>query len=248
MNIIFLLFLLVVLFLIRKPLVRLIKKLEISSLDEKISGKKGEIKDILKGLYGSEDKIPQFRKDFLYGNGPKKLEDPVKYLSSEFDGNINDVPFIKIITEHYGSGRYSVTKSDIDSIITNINKLIEIGKVTNIPDSIYEGVFKSQTVSGENRPYVNIKNSNFKFYLQGLKELGYEKWWKYQTDEYIGYTKDELILLKGNPDHKIVKVSRGKKREEYFYDEYRNRQGNKSYKFRVVLIDGKVNGWNDIKN
>ncbi len=41
---------------------------------------------------------------------------------------------------------------------------------------------------------------------------------------------------------------KGKIREEYFYDEYRNRQGNKSYKFRVVLIDGKVDGWNDIKN
>ena len=36
MNIIFLLFLLVVLFLIRKPLVRLIKKLEIQSLNDQL--------------------------------------------------------------------------------------------------------------------------------------------------------------------------------------------------------------------
>lgn len=36
MNIIFLLFLLVVLFLIRKPLVRLIKKLEIQSLNDRL--------------------------------------------------------------------------------------------------------------------------------------------------------------------------------------------------------------------
>ena len=63
-----------------------------------------------------------------------------------------------------------------------------------------------------------------------------------------GMSSQMLISSKGNPDHKIEKVSRGKKREEYFYDGYKNRQGNMSYKFRVVLIDGKVDGWNDITN
>ena len=64
----------------------------------------------------------------------------------------------------------------------------------------------------------------------------------------LGMTKKMVIESKGKPDHKIEKVSRGKKREEYFYDGYKNRQGNMSYKFRVVLIDGKVDGWNDITN
>ena len=61
----------------------------------------------------------------------------------------------------------------------------------------------------------------------------------------VGMSKVEV---KGKPDHKIEKVSRGKKREEYFYGRYKNRLGKYSYKFRVVLINGKVDGWNDIKN
>jgi hypothetical protein len=63
-----------------------------------------------------------------------------------------------------------------------------------------------------------------------------------------GMSSQMLISSKGNPDHKIEKVSRGKKREEFFYDGYKNLQGNMSYKFRVVLINGKVDGWNDITN
>ena len=57
-----------------------------------------------------------------------------------------------------------------------------------------------------------------------------------------------VIDSKGKPKEVIEKVSRGKKREEYFYGEYKNRQGNKAYKLRVVLINGKVDGWNNIKN
>ena len=70
----------------------------------------------------------------------------------------------------------------------------------------------------------------------------------FNQDIWIGMTSEMVVDSRFEPDHKIEKVSRGKKREEYFYDEYKNRQGNKSYKFRVVLIDGKVDGWNDIKN
>ena len=64
----------------------------------------------------------------------------------------------------------------------------------------------------------------------------------------LGMTTEMVIDSKGKPKEVIEKVSRGKKREEYFYDGYKNRQGNMSYKFRVVLIDGKVDGWNDITN
>lgn len=65
---------------------------------------------------------------------------------------------------------------------------------------------------------------------------------------WLGMSKKELLTMRGKPSHKIEKVSRGKVREEYFYGAYKNRQKNTSYKFRVVLIDGKVTGWNDIKN
>jgi len=61
---------------------------------------------------------------------------------------------------------------------------------------------------------------------------------------------DDMTVKKvlGAPDHSIEKVSSGKKREEYFYGGYINQQKNTSYKFRVVLINGKVDGWNDIYN
>ena len=63
---------------------------------------------------------------------------------------------------------------------------------------------------------------------------------------WVGMSKEMLSEVKGTPDHKIEKVSRGKKREEYFYGEYKNRLKNWSYKFRVVIIEDKVDGWNDI--
>lgn len=70
----------------------------------------------------------------------------------------------------------------------------------------------------------------------------------FKQELWVGMSSEMVIDSKGRPHHKIEKVSRGKKREEYFYDGYKNRQGNMSYKFRVVLIDGKVDGWNDITN
>ena len=65
---------------------------------------------------------------------------------------------------------------------------------------------------------------------------------------WIGMTSEMLVDSRFEPDHKIEKVSKSKKREEYFYGSYKNRLGKYSYKFRVVIIDGKVDGWNDITN
>ena len=203
------------------------------------------IKDLLKGMYGSEEKIPQWRKDFLYGNTEKDLDDPVSYLNSEFDCNINDIPFIEIVIKNYESGNYSVRKTELDEFITNTKKLIKIRKTTDIPNSLFQGVFIA--MFEDNSPYVSIRFDGFDDFLRGLEKFGYEKWWKYQTRKFLGYTKDELITISGEPDHKIEKVSRGKKREEFYYGRYRNRLGNDSYTFRIVLIDGKVDGWNDIE-
>lgn len=77
------------------------------------------------------------------------------------------------------------------------------------------------------------------------KELGERIHYGNQELE-IDMTKDILIDIKGKPNNIVEKVSRGKVREEWYYDAYQNRQKNTSYKFRVVLIDGKVEGWNDI--
>jgi hypothetical protein len=62
---------------------------------------------------------------------------------------------------------------------------------------------------------------------------------------WIGMSKDMLLDVKGRPEHKSEKVTSNKKKEEYYYEGYKNIRGNPSYKFKVVLVDGFVSGWND---
>ena len=38
-------------------------------------------------------------------------------------------------------------------------------------------------------------------------------------------------------------VSRNNTKEEFYYDGYKNRQGNMTYRLKVVLIDGIVEKW-----
>ena len=176
MNTIFLLFLLGVIYLTRNPLVRLIKKLEIQSLNDQLDRltndpeyqkilKKYDIKPVnwndteLRNEYSKEDKILEKQKK---ESRKKKSEQRLKQL-----------------IEKYGSEK---------------GELIHKGKVD------------------------------------------------------LGMTTEMVIDSKGKPKEVIEKVSSGKKREEYFYGRYKNRLGKYSYKFRVVLINGKVDGWNDIKN
>jgi hypothetical protein len=63
---------------------------------------------------------------------------------------------------------------------------------------------------------------------------------------WIGMSKEMLLDVKGSPDHKTERVTSNKKKEEFFYGEYKNLRGNDSYKFRVVLINDVVESWNDI--
>ena len=166
MNIIFLLFLLVVLFLIRKPLVRLIKKLEIQSLN---------------------DQLDRLTNDTEYQKILKKYNiKPVNYNDTELRNEYSEGEKKELSKEE---------KKRKKEYQTNYNKLKTIKKLKTILT--------------------------------------------------VGMSKVEV---KGKPDHKIEKVSRGKKREELFYGGYKNRLGKFSYTFRVVIIDGKVDGWNDIKN
>lgn len=64
----------------------------------------------------------------------------------------------------------------------------------------------------------------------------------------IGMSSNMVIDMKGRPDHKTQSVSKNAAREEWFYGTYKNRLKNISYKFRVVLVNEKVTGWNDINN
>jgi len=166
MNIIFLLFLLVVLFLIRKPLIRLIKKLEIQSLN---------------------DQLDRLTNDTEYQKILKKYDiKPVNYNDTE--------------------NRYEYSEGE------------------------------KKELSKEEKKRKKEYQTNYNK-LKTIKKL--------KTILTVGMSKVEV---KGKPDHKIEKVSRGKKREELFYGGYKNRLGKFSYTFRVVIIDGKVDGWNDIKN
>ena len=172
MNIIFLLFLLVVIFLIRKPLVRLIKKLEIQSLN---------------------DQLDRLTNDPGYQKILKKYDiKPVNWGKPSSEYNLSDLHKLR---EPERKEREKEEKKRKKEYQTNYNKL------------------------------KTIKN------LKTILTVGMSK-----------------VEVKGKPDHKIEKVSRGKKREELFYGGYKNRLGKFSYTFRVVLIDGKVDGWNDIKN
>jgi hypothetical protein len=169
MDIIFLLFLLVVTFLIRKPLVRLIKKLEIQSLNDQLDRLTND---------------PEYQK-ILKKNNIK----PVDWKKN------HDLSDLNSVWEKKREGREKEEKKRKKEYQTNYNKLKTIKNLKTI-----------------------------------LK---------------VGISKEDI---KGKPDHKIEKVSRGKKREELFYGGYKNRLGKFSYTFRVVIIDGKVDGWNDIKN
>ena len=60
---------------------------------------------------------------------------------------------------------------------------------------------------------------------------------------WVGMTVEMLEEVKGKPGKKTETISRNKKREELFFDGYKNRQGNMSYKFKVVIINGKLEKW-----
>ena len=56
-------------------------------------------------------------------------------------------------------------------------------------------------------------------------------------------TREQLVLMKGEPGKKTETISRNKTREEYYYDGTKNNRGNMSYKLKVVLIGGQVEKW-----
>jgi len=64
----------------------------------------------------------------------------------------------------------------------------------------------------------------------------------------IGMSKNMVLDMKGKPNHKTQSVSQNATREEWFYGAYKNRLNKVSFKFRVVLVNEKVTGWNDINN
>ena len=131
-------------------------------------------------------------------------------------------------------------------LFNKIKKLIkekEYKKLTNDPK--YQSILKKHNL--EPVPY--DQNISFKDLRKLQRKSGYIKS-KKEIDEkiakgklWLGMTDEELILMKGKPEKKTESVSRNNTKEEFYYDGYKNRQGNISYKLKVVLIDGEVEKW-----
>jgi len=202
MNTIFLLFLLGVIYLTRNPLVRLIKKLRIESLNRKLD----DIFDDSEDIY-------------------KKYK--IKYIN-------------------HGIGFTRKEKKHNDWVDEVLNKEQEKNyEETGIKETDSE----RQKREEKKKRNIQRKKKSEQRLKQLIEKYGSEKGeliHKGKVD--LGMTTEMVIDSKGKPKEVIEKVSSGKKREEYFYGRYKNRLGKYSYKFRVVLINGKVDGWNDIKN
>lgn len=119
-----------------------------------------------------------------------------------------------------------------------------------IEDEIKEDFLKAW---GGNTEYANklyeIEKIEFEIYINGIiSEFGKEKVLDViNFKPWVDLDKKTLLRIKGKPENIVDKVSRGKQREEFFYGGYKNRLGNTSYTFRIVLINGIVDGWNDIE-
>ena len=159
--------------------------------------------------------------------------------------------------------RVNSLKGRIGEIDSEVDKLISSGKTKSERDKL-RGLSLTMTksnggkISKEDEEWLKrhdieskkrSKERNDKKLKSLVEKYGSEKGeliHKRKID--LGMTTEMVIDSKGPPNEVIEKVSHGKKREEYFYGRYKNRLGKYSYKFRVVLIDGKVDGWNDITN
>lgn len=62
----------------------------------------------------------------------------------------------------------------------------------------------------------------------------------------IGMNYEMVKKIKGKEKKKVENVSRGKEITKLYYDAYKNRQKNISYKFEITLKEGKVNGWKEL--
>ena len=131
-------------------------------------------------------------------------------------------------------------------LFNKIKKVIkekEYKKLTNDPK--YQSILKKHNL--EPVPYG--KDISFSELRKLQRKTGRIKS-KKEIDEkiakgklWLGMTEEELILMKGKPEKKTESVSRNNTKEEFYYDGYKNRQGNISYKLKVVLIDGEVEKW-----
>ena len=96
----------------------------------------------------------------------------------------------------------------------------------------------------ENQRKKRLKAKNRKRKKKLIEKFGKELGTRISKDKlWIGMSEEILKEMKGNPKEKKETVSRNNTKEEFYYDGYKNRQGNMTYRLKVVLIDGIVEKW-----
>ena len=135
--------------------------------------------------------------------------------------------------------RPQVSKSDDDMMAKIRKKYNLIDSKKDSPETI-----KKKLQRNENARKKILKAQKSKRLKKLVEKFGKELGTRISKDKlWIGMSEEILKEMKGNPKEKNESVSRQKIRKEYFYDGYKNRLGNMTYRLKVVLIDGIVDKW-----
>lgn len=154
----------------------------------------------------------------------QKLRNDPEYLKMKKEYNLEDVPGIDIPAKEV----------DLDDFFKTTQKQIKNTRTSRNDKE------KERLQRNENARKKRLRAKKKKLIEKFGKELGT----RISKDKlWIGMSEEILKEMKGNPKEKKESVSRQKKRKEYFYDGFKNRQGNISYKLKVVLINGIVEKW-----
>ena len=159
----------------------------------------------------------------------QKLRNDPEYVKMKKEYNLQDVPGIDIPAEEV----------DLDDFFKTTQK--QIKKIRGIVDEDEE---KKRLQRNENARKKRLRAKKSRRKKKLIEKFGKELGTRISKDKlWIGMSEEILKEMKGNPKEKKESVSRQKIRKEYFYDSYKNRQGNISYKLKVVLINGEVEKW-----
>jgi hypothetical protein len=194
-------------------------------LEEKLDVVNSNIKNVLIQEYGSWDKVPNWRK---------------KYFHLDPDGNYNNNEIE--LSEIY---------KRLDKEEREINFKEHGVKETNNERLNRESEEKRKRLKRESEEKTKQLNREKE---EKIKEILSKKYDSEIVNKIvkkelaIGMSKNMVLDMKGKPNHKTQSVSQNATREEWFYGAYTNRLNKVSFKFRVVLVNEKVTGWNDINN
>ena len=154
----------------------------------------------------------------------KQLRNDPEYLKMKKEYNLKDVPGIDTPAKEV----------DLDDFFETTQKqIIKIRGSENKRLQRNENILKKR-----------LKAKNRKRKKKLIEKFGKELGTRISKDKlWIGMSKEILKEMKGNPKEKKESVSRNNTKEEFYYDGYKNRQGNMTYRLKVVLIDGIVEKW-----